>query len=748
MLGASITTGSAGSTLLMGPGPQPAGETNSPDPTNEVVGPDGLIFSDIHESPDPHFLKIISRLRILTIFEEIATTTSALVAYFSFILLINSIRNFPAIEAEINRELVEKIWYRCQLDPEIRWVLGLEAATVSTEAVGYTTSLAGLALLLITMCGVYHLFKMSYNYREKFNLDYFFKEHNIELSQSLWKYNLSRQDMRKLHNTIATHHENKVLIHALMNIYFEPLNHQELKALTETIDNHQLKHQILKLLNIRPSPFRKWIDQSQWYGNELARYRLPVAAIFAIPGGILMYHGANYIGSRINCDISTLIFDTCDVSKQYDMLAEQIKIWMPVSFSVIFLSSFGMVLNLIIQHPVFKPYRTAFYERWHKPYAKWLDDKNWLYKRVGLEIVGVALRPAIIFYSFTKAVSLANRYAQAVGCGSLWQVLTDFNPASDSVCDPGSKGLVTGGFVADFEIAKLYFFFMLLKAVTYTIVHFLEHCTHLRRRYPIAYVNKLYEKFCSIEKRSLEFALTPLLLIPLGLAMFFTAKTFAEEMLHKGLSSYYEPGFPININISSITNTTVLQDICPFDNLTAIILQLNTTALPFNIIDNHIVEFPISRPRPDLDIFAIYFNNFLSPGNDILLEKRSLAFFVSVFWMLFSLYAGGMYYVGNNVQLAGWGLHKISHYLFGEEVENPEAQTPMEIELEHEEEQKVPSDIDSYLVPAPSPHRDRRQERGCFSRIYRFFAPGEEKEAFDLPAISPQQRFSSLGGSH
>jgi hypothetical protein len=61
MLGASITTGSAGSTLLMGPGPQPAGETNSPDPTNEVVGPDGLIFSDIHESPDPHFLKIISR---------------------------------------------------------------------------------------------------------------------------------------------------------------------------------------------------------------------------------------------------------------------------------------------------------------------------------------------------------------------------------------------------------------------------------------------------------------------------------------------------------------------------------------------------------------------------------------------------------------------------------------------------------------------------------------------------------------
>ena len=746
MLGASITTGSAGSTLLMGPGPQPAAENNSPEPANEVVGPDGLIFSDVREVPDPHFLKIISHLKIRTIFEEIATTTSATVAYFSFILLLNSIRNFAAIEAEINRELVEKTWYRCQLDPEIRWVLGLEAATVSTEAVGYTTSLAGLALLLVILSGGYHLGKFSYNYRQKYNLDYLCKEHNIELSQSLWKFNLSRQDMRELHTIIETHHDNKILIQALMKIYFETLNHKELKTLIETIDRHQLKHDILKLLSIRPSPFRNWIDQSQWYANELARYRLPVAGLFAIPGGILMYQGASYIGSRINCDISTLIFDTCDVSKQYDMLAEQIKIWMPVSFSVIFLSSFGMVLNLVMQHSWFKATRAGFYERWHKPYARWLDDKNWLYKRVGLEIVGSALRPAIIIYSFTKAISLANRYAQEVGCGSLWHVLTDFNPPPDSLCDPGSKGLVVGGFVADFEIAKLYFFFMLLKAGTYTFVHFLEHCTNLKKRYPIARVSQLYEKFLNIEKRSLEFALSPLLLIPLGLGMFFTAKTFAEQMLHQGLSSYYQPGFPTNINISSISNTTMLQEICPFDNLTAIILQLNTSALPFKIIDNYTVEFPISEPKPNLTVFDIYFNNFLSPGDDILLEKRSLAFFVSVFWMLFSLYAGGMYYVGNNAQLAGWGLHKVSHYLFGEEEESAELQSPMEIEIEQEDEQKVPDNIDRYLVPAPSPHRNQRPDRGCSSRIYRFFAPSEEKATFDLPVISPQRRFSSLGG--
>jgi hypothetical protein len=758
----SVNTFTSGGAILFAP---PISEENDTSP--EVTADTHQIqsISAFLDLPDRDFLKVITSLKIQTIGEKIVAGASTVATYFSFVLFINSASHFPIIQHKIISELQRILYYRCVLDPQIAYNLSLEAATVGTEAVGYTTALSGVALVAGATIGTIQFTKFLYTLRQKKILRDLLKIHQIDIKKNVWMLALSNKDLGKLIALIENHvHLERKMVDAIIKIYFYELSSKELKELNNHIEIHQLRTAILQELDITPSIWARFVTKSQWYANELARYRMPVAGFFAIPGLILMIHESNILGDRINCYISTLVTDSCEVEKQYDQLTEEIILWMFVSFPVIGLTSLAMMSYLLLQSMRFDDLRLKIYKKFHRPFLRWCDDPKWVYKNLAMEIFGIGVKPAIAIYSLTKAAILVNRYAIKVGCQSFWHVLVSgFSNDKDDqyACTAGSKSIADSSFVSDSEIAKFYFFWVSYTLLTYSLTHIIELTTSLRQSFPLARAQKTYEQFVKMNKKSLAFALSGKFIFPLGLALFLTARRFAEQFYQEGDTKIIHLDFDLNQNISSITNSTFLEALCPFDNLTSLINggYNNLNEISFNFINNNTIQIISAPPCNESIIWMGLVNLFnLETECSPLVEYRGLAYFITVFWMLFGLSVGTLYLAASECQTIPWLYRTIKECLqstrenedlemdYTESDDHTEEEDNGEEEFKRITEEKVP-ELDRYLLTShdreESPVREEKPQN-TLSKIYSFFSGRSEEPRVTLPPTSRSltRRFS------
>ena len=742
--GRSVNTLISGGAILFTPPPSEEKETS---PQAIEQADTHLSITTFLDQPDRDFLRIITSMKIPTYGEKIASGASTIATYLSFLLFLNSARNFPLIQHKIYNELHSILYYRCVLDPQIATNLELEAATVGTEAVGYTTALAGVGLVAATLISAVQLGKFIHTLRLKKYFRDLLTTHELDIKKNVWMFALSNKELGKLivliESKIAVERE---VVEAIIKIYFHELSAKELRELNSHIETYNLRLPIINDLTITPTPWRRFVTKSQWFAGEISRYRIPVASLFAIPGFAVMLRESNILGEKINCYIDTLAFDNCEVDKQYDQLTMEIWLWMAMSFPVIGLTSMSMMVYLLLQNSRFKNFRTGIYDRIHRPYARWCDDPRWVYKNLAVEILGIFVRPAIVIYSFTKASLLVNQYADRIGCQSFWHVLTaGFFANDDYNCTASNRSIALSSFVSDSEIAKFYFFSALFAASTYTLAHFIEKCTSLTRRLPVARAQKIYNEFLQMNKRSLSYALSGRLIIPLGVALFFIARRFSEQFLMEGDTKVISLNFDINQNISSITNSSFLDRLCPYDNLTALVngnyQELNT--IGYNLINNNTIQITNAPPCEE-SIIWLALQNLMSIDSECspLVQYRGLAFFITVFWMMFSLTVYGVYLTASEIQTLPWLFSHTYQWLCSNGGnEDVELDLTAESEREEEEFKRISEENHPHLerflhiVPPESDEEKETSQRG--RRLFGLFPWSRRAETPEAKVTLP-----------
>jgi hypothetical protein len=764
-------------------GSSPPAPSNSYQPLNANTGaseskeeatiPDEIKLDIDEHYIDEDFLQYLRKHKIKSILENVFSDVIVINSFLSILIFANAARNFPVIRQLVYDALKEIIYYNCTLHEEVIKALALEAATVGSEATSYTTTfmMTGSALLVLIL--TYQGLKYPCSYSKKKAFQNTLKE--LGLAPEIFSIFSSSSDktIAELTYLIETKiTDEKECVQALLSIYFDDFtDEKKLAAFSAHVKKHKLKTKIADNLLIKPSRWRTFVANTEWFQTEIARYRIPIAAMGAIYGTVLMVQKSMIIGGA---DLTTLVTDTASVTDQSNVESLEIYPWITASGPVIFFQALAVASYLATRLPHLNKLATGYYNKVHAPIEKWAKDaERWLYYNLCQQIMFIPTMPAIITYAGIQSLDFGERYAKAVGCVSVGNVfksiITDASDPSGK-CMTTARANVVAVIVGDSEFDKFYLFYALLLVTYYPVMTLIEKYSSLKEWLPREKAKKIYDEFKKINKNSYYFA-GGITFIVACLA-FFIAKRFADHIPEEGiqiaydLNDYITPNMtlPINGTIDNSTLQAVLKTICPNADLGKIIsdaieklpIPRNTTDLqkiisglnitilsnstfpdiPVKLINNSTVVATIVEAAPQYGVLSLFVLNLVGIAADCnsLIEYRTLGALVTLFWIAVSYTGGGSYAMGNTVQLLGWSINTMKNWCYGENI-NPEPEIkPAEAKAD---------ELDAPLLPNQNKSENENKNKksswsGYCNSVYNFFHCRSESPAMNTPSANPE----------
>jgi hypothetical protein len=586
-------------------------------------------------------------------------------------LFANFIRTFWNIQSELSAELESNIYYRCQTLPVIRNAVSYDGATVRAEGAGLTTTSAVLGGLMATGCLIYlfgDFLRRQCQYASTKNL-------NLKIDKFI--------DTLELDDDKKAAVVRKFLYDLPINNIITLLQSRGSKKGLDKDSAEEMRRQI--------SGWQKYGENLSWFQTEInSNYLTPLVVLSVIPAFVITYLAARNLSENSPCETFPLVAyltDTCDVTEQYENLSLLTYFWDVLSLSGLSVYCLGIFAHFGTSFGELKKIRPWYYENIHKKYFATNPDQ-WVYKSVLWGLAAYAFTPFIFTYSFIKALNLANKYAAETNCPSLdkmlWAAYTN-DQSYDDLCPASSKSMAISGFLGDFEIVKLDFMFFSLMSCSYVLADIIERCflrpenslsteQKIQRQYYFNKAKQLLKKMEDIRKSSWKWTMGAIVIV--GLGQLFFAKRFADDVLNhkleliKDFSSYNISAFSIPDN-STYANLTQL--LCPYDNLTAILLAETTlygnftlnnllnTSLPLRLVNNHTIAFDVAEACANSGILTAYLYNIVdhSMGCDPLLVTRAIAAFVGLYWLGISFSTGSTYMLATAVYLLFWGIDSL-----------------------------------------------------------------------------------------
>jgi hypothetical protein len=684
---------------------------------------------------DEEFLGYLRSHKIKSIFESVASDVFTINSYLSILYFANAARRFPAIQKLVYDALKKVIYYVCTLHEEVIKAISLEAATVGTEATSFTSTYMVVGSALLVLLLTYQILKYPFAHSKKAAFKELLDEFGLD--SRIWGrfFNISNTQLDELTHLIKSKiSTEKELVQSLLSVYFEDLSGAKLKDFSAHVEKHQLKAKLVDNMVLKPSKWQRFVANSEWYQDEIARYRIPLAAICAIPGLVWMILKSLDIGGA---DITTLITDKGSVLDQANTESLEIYPWIAASFPVILFQSTAMFLFLATRVSMLNGLATGFYHKVHEPIEKWAKDAGrWVYYNLGQEIITIPAVPAITAYAGIRSFDFIERYASAVGCGSAGKVfksiVTDTSDPSGK-CSTATKANLVALLVGDSEFDKFYLFYSLLLVTYYPVITLIEKFSSLKEWLPKEKALQVYEEFKKINRRS--FYIAGSVTFVAAWVAFFIAKRFADHIPEEGLQVAYDINDYIHSNMTmpEINNSTlpgIMHQLCPNANLSQIISDaiknlpvphnmtelekvlssLNFTgldnatfpAIPVKIINNSTLVATLAAECPSYGVVMLFFLNLAGvvPDCNPLVEYRTLAAFVTLFWMAISLTGGGTFSLSSASQLLGWGVNTLKNWWCGEEnvaeASHADANVP-DSNPENSEEAKTNLSDESYV---------------------------------------------------
>jgi hypothetical protein len=613
--------------------------------------------------------KFISELSVKSPVEKIFSATTTGNSIIFPILFVNFMRIFWNVQAQLSHKMETSLYYRCEYMPEIRKAITYDSATLRAEGAGLTTTTAGFGALFAVFAAMYQLANHARRKKQ------FRNERNLTQQVDLFiRYlNLPQPEQEKKLRSFLLDAPIPKLKKLLQKKYYgvDANVVQEIQQLT--------------------SGLQRFADDLAWYREELnTNYFLPIVGISTIPAFIVTFIAALKFHQHSTCSTFPLIaylLDSCDVKEQYENLSLLTYFWDVLSVTGLSVYCTGLLARAATSYPALKSLRPWYYENVHQKYFASNPDK-WVFKKLAWAFSSYLFAPLILTYAFIAAMKLANEYAASADCPSFLNLLMSIysNAESDDYhCSPAEKSMGVAGFLGDFEIVKVDLLFFSLMCFSYVLAGMAERCFNKKSSTMtleeiqvvddrLTYGKKILAITESISKKSWDLAIAGCVLI--GIVQFVPIVRFADSILHNDLEVFR------NLNVSLPTNSSsndmysaFAKSFCPYDNLTAIILeytnstQYNLTEflsqhLPLRLVHNDTAALCIAQACKNHDIASAYFYNIagIDTGCDPLLVTRSIGGFVGPYWLGISFISGGIYVIATSTQLLHQALKLIRSY--------------------------------------------------------------------------------------
>lgn len=669
------------------------------------------------------FIKKITQKPLV---ERVSFTVATVNSFIYPLLFINFMRTFWSIQSEMLHELQTNIYYRCVTNPSIQTALTYDGATVRAEGAGLTTTSA-------VVCGMIA---------------------TVELTRLAAKYVFDQYHYAKNPNLIKRI-EAFVQTRALNNIDYE----KKLRAFLFTIPYKGLMHfldiyedlsgmdeEIITELLALSSHWEKFAAELAWYKGELnTNYLAPIVGLSTIPAFIVTYIAAVNLSKHSTCKefpLLTYLTDACEVNEQYENLSLITYFWDILSATGLAVYCLGLFARLVTS-PM-KDFRLWFYENIHKKYFA-SDADKWIYKNIAWGITSYIVTPAIFAYSFTRAVTLANRYSELTNCPPLFTLLLAAytnDHSYDETCPASAKSMEISGFLGDFEIVKMDFMYFTAMCLTYLTAEIVERIFLHDPKYlsanDLVLREQLFAKAKKIQHKMTEISnlswnITIATCVVIGLGQLYPVKHFADSVLHhdleiiKDVTSYLGGNFSLPNNS---TYTELSNAICPYDNFTAIALAeeiylrnfnlsdlLNAT-IPLRLVNNHTLAYEYAPKCLDHDIFSLYFYNIpnVASGCDPILVTRTIAAFIGLYWLGISFSTGSTYMLSTAMLLLVWAGDTVKNFFENE----PEEEKDDEY-VDFSDLDNVDSRIYCRRASAVNIEAHNRPRTSQFGRVCNFF---------------------------
>jgi hypothetical protein len=613
--------------------------------------------------------KFVTSLNVKTAFQKIGLAAATCNFLLYPVMFANFMRIFWLVQDQLQGELDNNLYYRCEILPNIRTAISYDGATLRAEGAGLTTTSAAIGALVALVAAQYQLAR------------YFIRRHQLSDAKKL---NDGVNRFIKSLMLQNTEHETKIRAYLLDT----PIEKLTLLLSADRAKKGFDENIAAEIKNLG-SAWEKFADDLAWYRGEVNdSYLMPIIGISTIPAFIITFIAAYELNKESSCQTFPLVSylsDSCDVSEQYKNLSLLTYFWDVLSATGLSVYCSVLLARFVTAFSPLHYLRQWFYENVHQPYFQYNPDK-WVYRKLTWRISSYIFTPVILTYSFIEAFKLANNYLagmEGMNCPSmdslLWSIYSG-NHVYDPSCPTSEKSMAIGGFLGDFEIVKVDFMLFTLTCLCYLGAALVEKYfirdisdlsddEKLERAVSLKFAKQLLEKLEKIGSLSWDFAIFACVIT--GVLQFFPIKRFADDILHHDLEVYDSYNSTFFSNHSAADNQTeMLTKICPFDNLTQIYLDQNlnftnfnlskfiNANLPIKIINNMTSALIIAPACPHREMAAVYAHNIvgIDSGCDPLLETRSIGGFVGPYWLGISFVSGGVYILATGSQLFSWGV--------------------------------------------------------------------------------------------
>lgn len=706
---------------------------------------------------DTDFIELIINSKIKSIPEKIADNTLTIASYVSILYFANSVRRFPIIQEKILNAFRANRYYVCTVHEAIRKALSFEAATVGTEADGFTTSFFITCVALAVIDGGIELVKYPFDRAKKKAFTDLLEKHNLKIDSSIALSSISGSQIDSLTALIEEKiAADKELLDLLLQVYFSDLKYEKLREFTAQIKEKELKSKLIDAMLVKQTAWQRFVTNTHWIEKQISIYRLGLAAVCAIPGFIYMLMEDKKIGGA---PISSLFTDEADAPDQTTLMIMQVYPWMTASFPVITFHTLSLFLNLFTYVLSLNKVRTFIYNHIHAPVERWANNEaRWLHRNLFWEYVALPGMVGISAYSLVQSSLLADEYAHQAGCGGLIDVLGSIYTNSKNntvICSSATKANMISDLVADSEIDKFYLFYSSLKITFHLLMYLVEKCIDLGKRLPAEKAKLLYERFQKIDDRNLKI-IAAAIFVGGGAQLFFSWR-FANDIVSADLTKTMPVNmmFPANITSFNINNETMAElanQICPYadfnDVMADIIAGRNTSdpaviidilnktmsELPIQLLNNSTLLVKIADACPEYGIIGLYLLSLWNDDPDCnpLVEYRAQAAFIAFLWAGVALMAASVVNISSVAEMTAIAFKSINHWLCDRpdaadievlDAENDKANAHAEHVLAEEKSAEVKekvvdsNDLKESLLPAKS----STTSSGCWTSIYNFF---------------------------
>jgi hypothetical protein len=689
-----------------------------PAPLNEAIIDEHIphtepLLSEEINIPVVDAEKFSQSLSSKTVFQKVGLVAATCNFILYPALFANFMRVFWQVQAMLKSELDNDLYYRCEILPDVRTAISYDGATLRGEGAGLTTTSAAIGAAVALVAAQYQMAR------------YCWRRHQFSQAKNLHAEVDRFIDSLELENP---EQEKKVRMYLLD----APLDKLTI-LLSKERDKSGLDKEIVAEIQNLGTAWEKFAEDLAWFRDEVnTSYLMPVVGIATIPAFIITFIAAYQLYTESTCDTFPLIADltdTCDVTELYKNLSLLTYFWDILSVSGLGVYCLVLLARFITAIPSLRFMREMFYKEVHVPYFQTNPD-NWVYKKLTWRMASYVFVPALVSYSFVQAYQLADNYLSSMACPPmsrlLWSIYTD-NHSEDINCPASEKSMAIAGFLGDFEIVKVEFMLLFLTCASYLGTGIwekyfrraekdLSEQEKIVRKTHLNNAKTLLAKLDRFGSKSWDYALAACIIM--GTLQFIPIKSFADGILHHDLEVFH------NFNNTLISNATVWSNdtlpqminyICPYDNLTGIIMDMSSTHFNitdiFNatarikIIDNSTLSWQIAPACEQQEIMSVYFHNMLGTDSncDPLLETRSIGAFIGPYWLGVSFVGGGIYILATGSQLLLWGIQSVKKRFSQQE-------TPVEAKENIEED-----DNDSYVTLRGLPER-RPSYPGFFTK--------------------------------